>query len=45
MRLQRYQWFYLMIVGLLCAPALLLPGALQRLKEQEPATKSLEDDV
>jgi hypothetical protein len=45
MRLQKYQWLYLIIVGLLCAPALLLRGSLQRLEKREPANKLGGDDV
>jgi hypothetical protein len=31
MRLQKSHWLYLIIVGLLCAPALLLSGPVERL--------------
>jgi hypothetical protein len=31
MRLQKYHWLYLIVVGLLCAPAFLLPGLVERL--------------
>jgi hypothetical protein len=33
MRLQKYHWLYLIVVGLLCAPAFLLPGSLERLRK------------
>jgi hypothetical protein len=33
MRLQKFHWFYLIVVGLLCAPALLLPTSLERLSK------------
>jgi hypothetical protein len=45
MRLRIYQWLYLIIVGLLCAPALLLSGSLQGLQNRESANKCAGDDV
>jgi hypothetical protein len=45
MRLRKYQWLYLILVGLLCAPALLLAGSLQGLQKRESADKCEGDDV
>ena len=39
MRLRKYHWIYLALVGLLCAPALFLSGSLEQLTKQDHATK------
>jgi hypothetical protein len=44
-RLRIYQWLYLIVVGLLCAPALLLSGSMQGLQNRESANKCAGDDV
>jgi hypothetical protein len=45
MRLRKYHWIYLIIVGLLCAPALLLSGSLQGLQKPKAATEYGDDDL
>ena len=45
MQLRRYQWLYLIIVGLVCAPAVLLPGSLRELRTGSHVRGSVPSDL
>ena len=43
MQLRKCQWLYQILVGLLCAPALLLSGSLRGLQNQKSAKEKCDD--